>query len=78
MVMFRDFIQRKARGLDLSGFVENKGDGSVHTIVQGREENLEKFIEHLHKGPFLAKVARVAVEWREPKETFSGFKIKYT
>lgn len=77
MVMFRDFIQRKARSFGIAGVAENKDDRSVNVIAQGSEEALNSFIEHLHKGPFLAKVARVDVEWREPTETFSGFKIVY-
>lgn len=77
MVMYRDFVQRKARGLNISGTVENREDRSVEVVAQGTEENLQKLIEYLHKGPFLARVARVDVEWREPQENFSGFKIIY-
>ncbi|MBI2047927.1 MAG: acylphosphatase [Parcubacteria group bacterium] len=77
MVMYRDFVQRKARGLNISGTVENREDRSVEVVAQGMEENLQKLIEYLHKGPFLARVARVDVEWREPQENFSGFKIIY-
>lgn len=77
MVMFRDFVQRKARALNISGTVLNKDDGTVAIVAQGSEENLRTLIEHLHKGPFLARVARVDVEWREPKEHYVGFKILY-
>lgn len=77
MVMFRDFIQRHARSIGLRGIVENLDDGSVEIIAQGNEDNLEKFIAHLHKGPFLARVIRVDVEWREPTEDFDGFTIQY-
>ena len=77
MVMYRDFVQRKARALSISGTVENKEDRTVEVIAQGMEENLEKFVELLHKGSFLARVAQVDVEWREPKEKFQGFKILY-
>lgn len=77
MVMFRDFIQRKARSLGIAGAVENMDDRSVRIVAQGAEDALETLIEHLHKGPFYARVTRVNVEWREPTETFSGFKIVY-
>ena len=77
MVMFRDFAQRKARALNLSGTVENGEDGSVRVVAQGDEESLRTFIEHLHKGPFLARVARVVVSWKEPVEAFKDFKIIY-
>lgn len=77
MVLFRDFIQRHARSLGLLGTVENLQDGSVEVIAQGAEEKLEKLIEHLRKGPFLARVVRVDVKWREPAEDFQGFTIIY-
>lgn len=75
--MYRDFVQRKARGLNISGTVENQEDGSVLVFAQGTEESLEKLLEYLHKGPFLARVANVKVEWHEPVEKFQGFKILY-
>ena len=76
-VMYRDFVQRKARGMSLRGSVENKEDGSVVIVAQGSEMDLERLIEHLHKGPFAAKVLNVAVDWREPKKKLEGFRIKY-
>jgi acylphosphatase len=76
-VLFRDFIQRKAKPLGIRGFVENLEDRSVHVVAQGSEGDLERLIELLHKGPFLARVARVNVTWRKPKEVFDDFKIRY-
>lgn len=77
MVLFRDFVQRKARALGVSGFVENVEDGAVRVVAQGEKETLEKLIEYLNKGSFLARVAYVKVVWKEPKEHFAGFKIYY-
>ena len=77
MVMFRDFVQRKARSLGIVGTVENKDDGSVRVRAQGGEEELKELIEHLHTGPLLARVANVDVRWQTPSETFQGFKIIY-
>ena len=77
MVLFRDFVQKKARALELVGFVENMDDGSVQIVAQGIKERLEKLVEYLHKGPFLARVARIDVEWRDSQEQFSDFKILY-
>lgn len=77
MVMFRDFIQRKARSLNLSGTVKNADDGSVEVVAQGSEDNLERLIGYLHKGPLLAHVIRVDTLWREPSESFNSFTIQY-
>jgi len=76
-VGFRDFISKKARALWVNGFVENRGHGELVVVAQGDEGKLHKLIEHLHKGPFLARVRDVAVEWRDPEEEFSDFSIHY-
>ena len=76
-VMYRDFVQRKARGLGLKGEIENLQDWSVRVIAQGSEEDLNGLIAALHKGPFAAQVSRVDVIWREPSGEFNSFNIKY-
>ena len=75
MVMFRDFVARKAGHLALVGYVRNLQNGSVEVVAQGYRDALEKLIEYLHKGPFLAKVARVDVEWRNPTKHFDSFDL---
>lgn len=77
MVMFRDFVKRKANSLGLRGTVQNIEDGSVDVVAQGDKKSLEKLIEYLHKGSFLAHVIRVDVEWQEPTEGFDSFTIVY-
>ncbi len=76
-VGFRDFVAKKARALWCNGFVENKGPGAMVVVAQGEEGKLQRLIEHLHKGPFLARVRDVEIEWREPQTTFSDFSIHY-
>ena len=77
MVMFRDFVQRKARHLVLTGFVRNTPDFTVEVVAQGHRDNLEKLLTYLHKGPFLAHVTHVDVEWRKPTELFDSFDIVF-
>ena len=77
MVMFRDFVQRKARTLALVGYVRNQPDGTVEVVAQGHRDSLEKLVAHLHKGPLLAHVTHVDVDWREPTEKFDSFNIRY-
>ena len=76
-VMFRDFAQRKARGLWITGTVQNKRDGTVYIVAQGKEDHLNRFLEHIHKGPFLARVGNVSVIWRDSEKEFSDFTILY-
>ena len=77
MVMFRDFVQRHARHLALTGYVRNTPDFTVEVVAQGYPDKLEKLIEYLHKGTFLARVSSVDVEWRKPAEKFDSFDIVF-
>ena len=77
MVMFRDFAMRKAKSLDLVGFVKNREDGSVFAAAEGDEINLEKWISFLNKGSVLSRVDNIDIFWAEPKNKFLNFKIAY-
>lgn len=77
MVMYRDFTRRNARGLDITGTVQNKENGSVFVVAEGEEDKLHEFITRLHRGPFLARVRDVRVEWDEAQNQFNDFKIIY-
>jgi len=77
MVMYRDFVQRKARGLGLVGTVQNLKDCSVQVIAQGERELLERLIGYLHRGSFLSHVENVEVKWDNPLLKFVDFTIVY-
>ena len=77
LVLFRDFAQRKAWGLELSGFVKNLPDGSVRVIAQGEEGALKHFIKELKKGSMLSRVDDVAVLFRDSTNRYEGFTILY-
>jgi tRNA pseudouridine55 synthase len=75
-VGYRYFVREKAQSLDISGYVKNLEDGTVEVLAQGREENLQKLIEELKKGPYLAKVEKIDIIFRKPLEIFRNFEIK--
>lgn len=77
MVMFRDFVSRKARSLRLIGYARNLGDGTVEVVAQGEEDKLKKLIEYLHQGSLLSRVDKVEIKWQEPTKVFSNFHIFY-
>lgn len=77
LVMYRDFVQRKAGSLGLAGEVRNLKDGAVEVIAEGERGELESLAEHLKRGPLLSRVDAVDVEWREPKGEFKSFSIQY-
>lgn len=77
LVMYRDFVQRKARGLSLTGFVRNLPDGTVQVIAEGPRGNLEKLLERLKKGSLLAHVKEVAPSWGPATGALQSFIISY-
>ena len=76
-VFYRDFVSKHARHLALTGFVRNTPDFTVEVVAQGYRDKLEKFLEHVRKGPFLAKVSDVAVEWRKSAEKLDSFEVVF-
>ena len=77
MVMYRDFVQRKAHSLALVGHVRNMPDFTVEVVAQGSRDSLEKLVAYLHKGSLLARVSKVDVEWRTPKNRYESFDIVF-
>ena len=76
-VMFRDFACRKARGLKLTGEVQNLRDGTVRVIAEGPRAVIETYIAKLNKGSLLAHVENVSVSWHTPTNIYRSFTINY-
>ncbi len=76
-VFFRAYMRRKALENNVRGWVRNLPDGSVEAVLEGEKEDVEKVIQWAHRGPPLARVERVDVEWEEYKGEFSDFRIIY-
>ena len=76
-VGFRSWVLRRARRLGLRGFVRNELDGSVLIVAEGDEESIKRLAEECWRGPPLASVERVDVEWSEYRGEFDDFVIEY-
>jgi acylphosphatase len=77
-VLFRKFAQKRARELDVVGFIQNLDDGTVEVVAQGEEDQLLEFIEHLKKGPVFAKVDKVDIEWQDSlQDSMTDFTIEH-
>jgi len=74
-VGYRAFVENAAAELGVTGYAENKPDGSVYVVAQGEPEVLREFVEYLHEGSLLSKVDGVAVEWRTNNTPDSDFSI---
>ena len=74
-VGYRHFVRKNAQKLGLTGWVRNLPDNRVEALIQGKKEDIENLIVLCRKGPFLAEVEDVAVEWEEMKEKLYDFQI---
>ena len=64
-VNYRNNAQSAAHKFQLTGFVMNTHDGNVFINAEGKEENIQKFIEWCNTGPRLAEVSEVKAEEQE-------------
>lgn len=76
-VGFRQFTALTAEKLNIHGTVKNLSNGAVECYAKGTQDNIEKFINHLRKGPPLAKVTQIEIEDTSPLYLTHGFKIIY-
>lgn len=75
-VGFRPFVYRIACELNLKGYVQNLGDAGVEIVVEGRKEEIKKFLKALEeKKPPLAEIKEIKVKWMRGRK-FSKFEIK--
>ncbi|MEF2231203.1 MAG: acylphosphatase [Pseudodesulfovibrio sp.] len=75
-VWYRGWTRDAAREMGLTGWVRNRPDGTVELAARGERAALERFLERLHDGPPLARVARVDVAWGDPAEASDRFEIR--
>ncbi|HEX6387354.1 MAG TPA: acylphosphatase [Anaerolineae bacterium] len=76
-VSFRYYTQREAQRHRLTGWVANKPDGTVKVIAEGPENELEQLLDFLCRGPTMARVDRVDVDWKEATGEFTRFDVRW-
>jgi acylphosphatase len=77
-VGFRQFVWTRAHALGVKGYVRNGPDGySVEVLAEGPEETLHRLLSHLHRGPYMARVDKVDVEWQEAGGRFQSFDVRF-
>jgi acylphosphatase len=74
-VGFRYFIHHHARQLGLTGWVKNLPNGDVEIQAEGNREFVESLVTYARRGPRLAVVSNVCLEWKEPSNQFTSFEI---
>jgi acylphosphatase len=74
-VYFRASARSVARAQQLSGWVRNRPDGHVETVVEGHEAAVQAFIAWCHDGPPGAYVTDVQVTTQAYLGEFQGFQV---
>ena len=87
-IFFRQFVKEHADDLKLRGFVRNLESGDtltysnnsvgspcVEIIVEGEDEQIERLIGFVKKGPKHAQIRNVQIEERKWSGDFKEFKI---
>ncbi len=73
-VFFRDSTRSEARRLGVAGWVTNRADGSVETVVEGERDAVEALVAWLRRGPEQARVDSCTVT-EEVTEGEIGFRV---
>lgn len=76
-VFFRLETKHAAEGYGVFGWVRNRRDGTVEAVFEGSEKNVMSILEWCKKGPPIAKVSRVDVQWEDYIGEFNSFEITY-
>lgn len=74
-VNFRFYTRLKAKEIGVNGWVRNRADGSVEVTAEGTLSQLEELVDFLNKGPELASVLRVELDWLAATDEFADFQI---
>ena len=75
-VGYRYIVRYLAVTHHLTGYVENLPDGGVRIIAEGREEDLEKFMEEIRIDRPPIKVEHIEVKKGKPTRRYRTFKIR--
>ena len=76
-VGFRWFVLRRAKSLELTGWVRNLPDGSVEVLAEGTEAALDSLDSLLWKGPAGSLVKNVQSRNSQAAGGFHDFDITY-
>lgn len=74
-VGFRYYVLEMAKQLGISGWVRNTLKGQVEVTAEGTQENLNKLLSFLRKGPQMAYVTGVQQEWQSATGEYTQFNI---
>jgi acylphosphatase len=76
-VGFRAWVVKQARSLSVTGYVRNLPDRrQVEVVAEGPDADLDRLVDALHKGPWIARVERVVGDRFPARGECEGFEIR--
>lgn len=76
-VYYRDFVRQHAHRLQLTGWVQNRPDGTVEILAEGEDVALTHLTLCLEKGSPLSRVDEVNTTYSTPTGEFTDFHVRY-
>ena len=74
-VCYRLETQAAAKALGVLGWVRNLYDGTVEAVFEGEKDSVDKMIDWCRKGPRMATVSNVEIQWESCTGEFEEFRI---
>ena len=75
-VGFRYTIRQAAHGFDVVGYVRNLDDGRVEMVIEGEEEESNRFVQYIGDSDLAPYIRSKTVEWQPPTGEFRNFSIQ--
>lgn len=76
-VAFRWETRRAAARRGVTGWVRNLPDGRVEAVVEGPREGVSDLVDWCRKGPPVARVDSLDIQWEAYQGEFEDFAITY-
>ena len=76
-VGFRYYTFKRAREINVTGYVKNLPDGTVEIEAEGDRSQLEELIDLVKVGPRSAVVNGVSISWEEFTGEYEKFQVNY-
>ena len=73
-VFFRNFLEERAKELNVRGFCRNLEDGRIEVVAEGRDENVNKMLEHCKRGSQHSEVRDIQIQELK-HQGFEDFKV---
>jgi acylphosphatase len=75
-VDFKEWVQKEAQNLSITGWIRSLGDGRLEVLAQGTEKNLQELRVRLLQGPPLSKVEKLECKWIDYEKAFQKFELR--